>query len=370
MPRLGYLKSRHGCDRCKQRRVKCDECTPCAACVRHGIRCSLLDRPPRAHSKAIKEHRAARMESFNSPLVDRGVGSVRSSPRRLIPAQPNNSNAVSPSNKSKASVIQDEGLSRIMSASEISTSEEDHVGTPLPVPVPVSAPASASGSSPAFIVDPYPYLLPLLSQPESPGIPAWISDLELMHHFTATAWKTLPRSDEMQDIWQIQIPKLALEYEFLMHLILCISSYHLVSTGNDKATKFTSLASHHQNNAIKGLRGVLGRIDESNCHAVFVAASLLVISAFAASCGHHEPKPRPGIEHLLEIFYLMRGMSEILNTHTELIQNSPIGSMLQLGLYSSGTPFLMTILEGVSTAMLSQAEDGIMRSPPHAIHIV
>ncbi|KAI1633020.1 hypothetical protein F4809DRAFT_51302 [Biscogniauxia mediterranea] len=348
MPRLGYLKSRHGCDRCKQRRVKCDECTPCSACIRHGIRCSLLDKPPRTQSKAIKEHRAARMESFGSPIVDQGIGSARGSPRRLIPAHPN-SNAVSPPIRAKGSITHEESLPRILPTGELSTSEEDR-GTPLPAP--------------AFIADPYPYLLPLLSQPESPGIPAWVSDLELMHHFTATAWKTLPRSDEIQRIWQIEIPKLALEYEFLMHQLLCVSASHLVSLGHDKAKKFASLASHHQNNAIKGLRGVLGSIDESNCHAVFLSASLLTISAFAASCDHHEPKPQPGIGHLLEIFYLMRGMSEILNSHEKTILKSPIGFILQLSEYRSGTPFLMTILEGVSSAMLSRSEGGIMQSLP------
>ncbi|KAI0593267.1 hypothetical protein F4775DRAFT_578701 [Biscogniauxia sp. FL1348] len=348
MPRLGYLKSRHGCDRCKQRRVKCDECTPCSACVRHGIRCSLLDRPPRTQSKAIKEHRAARMESFGSPSVDQGMGSVGNSPRRLIAAHPATSTA-SPPNKSGVPITHGESLPRILPTGELSTSEEDH-STPLPAP--------------AFMTDPYPYLLPLLSQPESPGIPAWISDLELMHHYTATTWKTLPRSDEIQRIWQIEIPKLALEYEFLMHQLLCISASHLVSLGHDKAKKFTSLVSHHQNNAIKGLRGILGSIDESNCHAVFVSASLLTISAFAVSCDHHEPKPQPGIDHLLEIFYLMRGMSEILNSHEKTIQKSPIGFILQLSEYHSGTPFLMTILEKVSLAMLSQSGEGIMQSPP------
>ncbi|RSL97034.1 hypothetical protein CEP52_011152 [Fusarium oligoseptatum] len=41
MKRLGYKKSRKGCLRCKQRRVKCDEKVPCTACCRHRVPCSL-----------------------------------------------------------------------------------------------------------------------------------------------------------------------------------------------------------------------------------------------------------------------------------------------------------------------------------------
>ncbi|KAM0490791.1 hypothetical protein ACHAP8_011185 [Fusarium lateritium] len=39
--RFGYKKSRNGCVRCKQRRVKCDEEVPCTACIRHKVTCSL-----------------------------------------------------------------------------------------------------------------------------------------------------------------------------------------------------------------------------------------------------------------------------------------------------------------------------------------
>ncbi|TLD29749.1 hypothetical protein E2P81_ATG06043 [Venturia nashicola] len=41
--RAGHKKSRNGCLRCKQRRVKCDEQRPCRDCVRRGERCSLVD---------------------------------------------------------------------------------------------------------------------------------------------------------------------------------------------------------------------------------------------------------------------------------------------------------------------------------------
>ncbi|KAH7211329.1 hypothetical protein BKA60DRAFT_623439 [Fusarium oxysporum] len=41
MARVGHKKSRHGCLRCKKRRVKCDEEVPCAACTRHKVLCSL-----------------------------------------------------------------------------------------------------------------------------------------------------------------------------------------------------------------------------------------------------------------------------------------------------------------------------------------
>ncbi|CAI6311773.1 unnamed protein product [Periconia digitata] len=40
--RITHSKSRHSCERCKQRRVKCDIKTPCGHCQRRGERCSLV----------------------------------------------------------------------------------------------------------------------------------------------------------------------------------------------------------------------------------------------------------------------------------------------------------------------------------------
>lgn len=46
MAQLGQKKSRKGCNRCKQRRVKCDEETPCGNCIRRNEECSLLEPSP------------------------------------------------------------------------------------------------------------------------------------------------------------------------------------------------------------------------------------------------------------------------------------------------------------------------------------
>ncbi|KAH8661788.1 hypothetical protein BGZ61DRAFT_368974 [Ilyonectria robusta] len=68
MKRLGYTKSRNGCSRCKQRRVKCDEHAPCRACVTHGVRCSLQS----TSSKPRLDPTSPRLtEKARKPLVRR-----------------------------------------------------------------------------------------------------------------------------------------------------------------------------------------------------------------------------------------------------------------------------------------------------------
>ncbi|RFU30649.1 hypothetical protein B7463_g5685, partial [Scytalidium lignicola] len=58
-PRLYHKKSRTGCQRCKSRRVKCDEKHPmCSSCQRHDVECiypHLLGTPHRSRAKKTKE---------------------------------------------------------------------------------------------------------------------------------------------------------------------------------------------------------------------------------------------------------------------------------------------------------------------------
>src|SRR5271154_5678303 len=50
-PRLAHKKSRRGCQRCKARKVKCDELQPnCSACQRHGVPCTYTRATPRTLS--------------------------------------------------------------------------------------------------------------------------------------------------------------------------------------------------------------------------------------------------------------------------------------------------------------------------------
>ncbi|EXJ59763.1 hypothetical protein A1O7_03910 [Cladophialophora yegresii CBS 114405] len=68
-PRLAHKKSRKGCRRCKERKVKCSEEWPsCAACARHGVHCEYAEDPrsstaPESHASS---HAASRGSSESS----------------------------------------------------------------------------------------------------------------------------------------------------------------------------------------------------------------------------------------------------------------------------------------------------------------
>ncbi|KAF4339194.1 sterol uptake control 2 [Fusarium beomiforme] len=278
-PRLGYKKSRRGCLRCKQRRVKCDENQPCAACTRHGLSC-VFQEPP--------EVRRTRSADKAKPQKD-----------------------------------------------------DRQRGSP-------------SVASP----DPLPYLKKFVTGPESVEQSTWLTDLELMHQYSTSTCLTLPRADELQQIWQIELPKLSLRHVYLLHQVLSVSAFHLASLNPDRPD-YAICASQHQNNAIAGLRSAVSCITEESCVEIFLSSSLLSIGAFAG-LGAQNAGHSPRIDDLLDVFFLTRGMSDILNSYEPTLKESRIAKLFVQKSEVGSTPLLTAIISQLQQFVMPDGFDDTM----------
>ncbi|KAH8669065.1 hypothetical protein BX600DRAFT_266793 [Xylariales sp. PMI_506] len=289
MPRLGYSKSRNGCTRCRQRRVKCDEKQPCSACIRHGIRCSLLDANPTATQ----------------------VLPALQTPHSIAPKR----NSSSP-----------------RSAIAPAFSRSPRADAPVPI-LPAQSPASATSMSP----DPFRYFSRLFVSGDLESVPksTWASDMELMHHYSTSTCFTLPRGGEVSHVWQQKIVKLAIVHDPLLHQVLAVAGFHLAYLNPAQHHNYAMLASQHQSDAARGLRGSLMNPTPEDSHACFAAASLLIIGALASQAS---PGPRPdggpGLSDMLDIFMLARGMNAVLYSYESTIQQGHFADLFKLPNYS------------------------------------
>ncbi|KAI0906600.1 hypothetical protein F4823DRAFT_626952 [Ustulina deusta] len=245
-----HYKSRNGCLRCKQRRVKCDENRPCAACVKHSVSCSL----------------------------DVGV-SAASSPASSTSMRPNPASDLS--------------VEPCVASPSLLTSDS----------VSYLSKASANNNS----------------RQRSP----WVTDLELMHHWSTVTCFTLPRGEELGHIWQVECVRLALTDEPSMHQILAISAFHMAYLQPSHRRLYLMLASQHHGHALQGLRAKFTHeVTPESSHSTFAAAALLIIGAFAtfAVNAENEENTTPGLQDMLDMFGLIRGMNVVLEawTHTLL----------------------------------------------------
>ncbi|KAF3764130.1 hypothetical protein M406DRAFT_42085 [Cryphonectria parasitica EP155] len=267
MPRLGYTKSRNGCLRCRQRRVKvwlfhpCDEKRPCSACVRHDVRCSLLDNPPPAGGPS----------------------------RRELPAKP----------------------------------------------------TSAQTAFPYFDK----FMLPTGGEREA----AWIQDLELMHHYSVVTSHTMPRAQDELHVWQKLAPNLSFKYPFIIHQILAVAAFHMAYLEPERRSELLLLASQHQNRSIEGMRAHLANITTENCHALFMASSLLLVGAFAsfANIRSSDSPPQvvvgqrtPTIEDMIDVFILDRGVASVLHSSEPTIHSGYFRDLFHFKAHKRVNPFM------------------------------
>ncbi|KAH9881100.1 hypothetical protein J1614_001593 [Plenodomus biglobosus] len=150
----------------------------------------------------------------------------------------------------------------------------------------------------------------------------WMEDLELMHHYTAHAHLTMPGSEHTKQIWGYAVPQEAFKFPFLMHCILAFSANHLAHINPSKMSHYHLLASTHQSAALTNLNIALGELGPVNCHAIFVAASMTVINAFADARKYD-------LDVLIETFQLLRGMGYVLQKVTPMIEKGPFAAIVR-----------------------------------------
>lgn len=167
-----------------------------------------------------------------------------------------------------------------------------------------------------------------------------------MHHFTAVTWRTLPQADEIGDIWQLELPRLAMGHDFLMHQLLAVAAVHMAyllqQMGSLEAGSwYRRRAAQHQNSAVRDLGPTLEAIDDASLPAVFLAMSLLSVSVFPTTSSSARPNDGPDVTQLLDVIVALRGMHSVLAQHHAELEASPIlGRMLQLGQYETDSQLL------------------------------
>ena len=107
-------------------------------------------------------------------------------------------------------------------------------------------------------------------------------DLELMQHFNASTYLDLAHNSITTQLWQIEIPKLALEHSFLMHGMLACAALHLAHLNPSAKKKYHFASARHQNEALPAFRLAIANPNEQNCNALLAFSHLLIMHSFAS----------------------------------------------------------------------------------------
>ena len=202
----------------------------------------------------------------------------------------------------------------------------------------------------------------LTPRPSSPS-PTYLSllDLELMHHWTIEGCFSFSSIREKYHVWQVDVPKEALKYEFLMHALLAISAVHLMYTRPERYQVYEKGARIHRNMALSLSIPHLNQVTAENCHALFAMSNIVANLAFVFphSVSAHLP-PTP-LDDILNYFVLLRGAKTILKSAAEWITQGPLAELARF----KCNPSTEALPEDIKTTLdrLVEANDNTTESP-------
>ncbi|KAJ6190987.1 hypothetical protein N7519_001008 [Penicillium mononematosum] len=117
-------------------------------------------------------------------------------------------------------------------------------------------------------------------------------------------------------VWQVLIPKLAFEHEFLLHGIFSIATLHMAATTADPQQVLSYLDTALQCNELPFApfrEEALARLTLANCDAVFAQAAIVTIIGIALPRlnAQHGGESCSMIETMMTVFELLQGASKI-----------------------------------------------------------
>ncbi|KAF6811612.1 sterol uptake control protein 2 [Colletotrichum sojae] len=171
-----------------------------------------------------------------------------------------------------------------------------------------------------------------------------LHDLGLMHHWTISTSNTIAANEKLGPIWQVLMPKIASQHEFLMHGILCLSATHLSHEKGYMKTSFIKEAAAHHNLAIQGFNQAISNMDEHNSEALFAFACINIICVFALYRRIGEISADPVRSNTknrilgLEWVTMIRGVKFLLEPIHQIVWSGPLRVMLDIGNWQELNP--------------------------------
>ncbi|KAF7114582.1 hypothetical protein CNMCM5793_009227 [Aspergillus hiratsukae] len=140
-----------------------------------------------------------------------------------------------------------------------------------------------------------------------------LRELELMHKFSTETYLSLSNKPQDYHVWQMVIPRKALEHDFLLNGVLAVAALHIASTLKPPdALTYIDTALEYHNRAFAPYRQAIDNLTPMNCDAVFAHSVLTTVIGIALPRLTAERDESSGItENIVVVFELLQGVSKI-----------------------------------------------------------
>ncbi|KAF5013395.1 hypothetical protein FDECE_583 [Fusarium decemcellulare] len=168
---------------------------------------------------------------------------------------------------------------------------------------------------------------------------AWQTDLRLMHQYNTSTCFTMANDESLNTVWQVQVPKLAFNHDFLLSGTLALAALHrssLATTNSAESRFLVAAARHHGQRAIQSYIPALQSATDQNCHAIF-AFSIILASYHLATIryDHQDESPSDLLDRLISVSRLLKGSITIAYRYRDQLHSGPLSAMMGMGVPST-----------------------------------
>lgn len=163
----------------------------------------------------------------------------------------------------------------------------------------------------------------------------WILDLQLLHHFMTNTRFILTEHhnlDYILQIWQIEMPKVAFEFDYVMHGLLGFSALHKAHLEPENAARLRQSAVDHLDKALVLYRSENAPATAENANAKFTFTWIVALFAYAI------PPSLPPIDAMVELFMLVKGIDASLMETWFWVSQGPFAPILTRGFQEAISP--------------------------------
>jgi hypothetical protein len=162
--------------------------------------------------------------------------------------------------------------------------------------------------------------------------------MALFHHWMLSTSQSMTDFPGVDRYWQTVFPQIAFRHPFVMHGILSLASLHKAHLYPEKRKQPIMEAVRYHNQSLCGLRLGIAQMNDENCDALFVCASLNIIYVFGIHGRLHDdienhPNPTTRKSRILgaEWIPMVRGVEAVLHPVHERVRLGPLKPLLSVG---------------------------------------
>ena len=162
-------------------------------------------------------------------------------------------------------------------------------------------------------------------------------ELELMHRWSTTTYKSICALPEDEPCIQVDLPRWALKYEFLLHGIFAMSALETaLCAGPDmdeaESAMYIRAAMEYYDKGSGAFRAQLLDVSPENIHSVYMFSNMaMAINMALSQCvqdGDNDHQQERMLGRVTILLELLLGSSSIAMQHMDWLLDGPISSMI------------------------------------------